>query len=77
VRESIVAACVIFILIKIFACFIKTSLLAARTCKLFGTYMPMHIAESIACIIFLYMKIYVCLIKQSFPNLGGADDSIL
>jgi hypothetical protein len=48
-------------------------------------YMPMHIAVHasymVACTVFLYMKIFICFIKQaclqSFPKLGGVDNSIL
>jgi hypothetical protein len=65
-RERFVVACIVFIDMEIFACFIKQScLLAAHARKLCDTYMPLHIAELIACIIFLHMKIFVCLIKQT------------
>jgi hypothetical protein len=65
-RESFVVACIIFINMKIFVCFIKQAcLLATCTRELCGIHMPMHIAELIACIIFLHMKIFVCLIKQA------------
>jgi hypothetical protein len=63
-----VVACIVFIYMKIFVCFIKqASLLAACMHELctYVVYANEHSRINAVHVIFLYMKIFVCLIKQA------------